>query len=268
MRLNSSGLIWVKGANTEVKATFTQMSIGPSVCSTCSAAASTWPWSATSVGTARACPPARSMSLTTPSSPTSPRASSPTRSPLAPKAQATARPMPALAPVTTTTRPATGWPPPTTHLVWMDRTRALPLSPTSGGLGLLARGIGELQEIGDGEGGEDRRGQPGCSWAQDQPEDKPSSDPLTHAERTDDQFSHGLAQARSARLLLQLGWSRGALEGGERRPQRAGHRVLGQQPGALVGGHPDQRQVGRPDPFRQAPAAGADQARQAKGGGA
>ena len=53
-RLNSSGSILTNGANTDVKATFTQMSIGPSVPSTWSAAASTCQWSATSVEIARA----------------------------------------------------------------------------------------------------------------------------------------------------------------------------------------------------------------------
>lgn len=70
--------------------------------STRSAAASTWAWSATSVGTAIAMPPACCTSLRAPSRPSMPRASKATRQPCLPNSTAVARPIPADAPVTTT----------------------------------------------------------------------------------------------------------------------------------------------------------------------
>ena len=56
-RRNSAGVILLNGANTEVNATFTQTSIGPSSASARSAARSTASKSATSAGSASAVPP-------------------------------------------------------------------------------------------------------------------------------------------------------------------------------------------------------------------
>src|SRR6266511_1889613 len=93
----------MNGANTEVNATFTHTSIGPSRDSTSSAAASTSLYSATSTASGNAWPPASSTSAAAPSRPVSPRASSATAAPRSPYIRATARPIPPLAPVTTTT---------------------------------------------------------------------------------------------------------------------------------------------------------------------
>ncbi len=102
-RAYSCGEIWLNGAKTEVNATFTHTSIGPSSVSTCAAAAATWSYSAVSVGMASAVPPAFSTSFVAPARPSSPRARSATLAPRAPKARAAARPTPPLAPVMTTT---------------------------------------------------------------------------------------------------------------------------------------------------------------------
>src|SRR4051812_18329656 len=67
-----------------------------------STAAKTCSASATSHGSTTARPPECSTSLAAPARPVSPRAISPTVAPRTPKAVATARPIPALAPVTTT----------------------------------------------------------------------------------------------------------------------------------------------------------------------
>ena len=56
-RRNSAGVICANGANTEVNATFTQTSIGPSSRSARSAAWSTASKSATSTGSGSAVPP-------------------------------------------------------------------------------------------------------------------------------------------------------------------------------------------------------------------
>ena len=104
-RVNSSGLISSNGANTEVNATLTQTSIGPSSRSTRSAAASTASASATSTAIGRAVPPARSTSSGRAVQPCSPRASRATDAPCWPKPTAVARPIPPLAPVTTTVLP-------------------------------------------------------------------------------------------------------------------------------------------------------------------
>src|SRR6478735_10531728 len=77
--------------------------MGPSSSSTRSAAVKTRAWSATSTGMSRALPPPARTSRAAPAKPFSPRASSATRAPRAPYAVATARPIPPLAPVITTT---------------------------------------------------------------------------------------------------------------------------------------------------------------------
>src|SRR3954470_496392 len=102
-RRYSSGSMSMNLANTEVKATFTQTSMGPSSCSTLAAAWSTAWWSATSVGMASAFPPACPPPRRAASRPSTPRASRATLSPRAPNARAVALPMPPDAPVTTTT---------------------------------------------------------------------------------------------------------------------------------------------------------------------
>ncbi len=102
-RLNSSGLIFMNGANTEVNASLTQMSIGPSSASTSSAAVKTASGSAMSTGTVMAVPPRSRTSSAAAFSPFLPRASSATLAPRMPYRRATARPTPPLAPVTTTT---------------------------------------------------------------------------------------------------------------------------------------------------------------------
>src|SRR5919109_3394636 len=103
-RSKSSGSISQNRPNTDVMAPFTHTSMGPRSDSTRSAAVSTSPGSATSVGTDAAAPPAPSTSRTAPLRPSSPRARSPTAYPRSAKATAAARPTPADAPVTTTTR--------------------------------------------------------------------------------------------------------------------------------------------------------------------
>ena len=95
-------MISANGANTEVKATLIHTSMGPNWASISVAAFSTWAWSATSAGTARAWPPASMTSCAAPSRPAWPRAISPTLAPRAPYSRAVARAMPALAPVMTT----------------------------------------------------------------------------------------------------------------------------------------------------------------------
>ena len=92
-------------ANTELNATLTQMSMGPSSASVRSAAMWICSWSATSVGSSSARPPAARTSAAAPARPFVPRASSATDAPRSPYARATARPTPALAPVTTMTGP-------------------------------------------------------------------------------------------------------------------------------------------------------------------
>src|SRR4051794_14737411 len=92
-----------KLANTVLNATLHQTSIGPSSASTRSAAASTALASATSTGTTSGVPPAARTSSAAACRPFSPRASSATLSPRRANAIAVARPIPALAPVTTTT---------------------------------------------------------------------------------------------------------------------------------------------------------------------
>src|SRR3954447_641396 len=93
-----------KRANTELKATFTQMSISPRSSSTRPATLSRAAASAVSTVYAHAVPPSRSMSRRAPSRPRSPLASRATVSPLRANRRAVARPMPPEAPVTTTTR--------------------------------------------------------------------------------------------------------------------------------------------------------------------
>ncbi len=107
MRRNSSGRMSVNGANTEAKAQLTHTSIGPSSASTRSAAASTASRSETSVGMASGRRPASWTSRAASPNPAGPRARSATSSPCAANARAAARPTPADAPVTTTTRPVT-----------------------------------------------------------------------------------------------------------------------------------------------------------------
>ena len=101
-RRNSSAVISVNGANTDVNATLIHTSIGPNASSAWLAAESTWAGSATSVCTVSACPPAWRTSAAAPSSPERPRASSVTFAARRPNRIAVSRPMPALAPVITT----------------------------------------------------------------------------------------------------------------------------------------------------------------------
>ena len=56
-RRNSSAVISVNGANTDVNATLIHTSMGPKASSAWLAAESTWAGSATSVCTVSACPP-------------------------------------------------------------------------------------------------------------------------------------------------------------------------------------------------------------------
>src|SRR4051794_31537290 len=91
------------GEKTESMALLTQISIGPNARSTSAAACSTAFSSATSSGRTMASPPSCSISRLAPSSPSSPRAISPTFAPRFPNARAVARPTPAEAPVMTTT---------------------------------------------------------------------------------------------------------------------------------------------------------------------
>src|SRR3954449_11688497 len=102
---NSSGSTAANGLKIVAIASFTHASIGPSSTSTCSAAASTAWGSATSVGIASPLPPASATSRSAPARPSSPRASKATVVPSRASSIAVARPTPADAPVTTTTRP-------------------------------------------------------------------------------------------------------------------------------------------------------------------
>src|SRR4051794_5019070 len=81
------------------------MSIGPSASSTARAADLTASQSARSVGSTSARPPASSISFLAPSSPSRPRAISAIWAPSRANLRATARPMPEVAPVITTTSP-------------------------------------------------------------------------------------------------------------------------------------------------------------------
>src|SRR5437588_3997217 len=91
------------GEKTDSMALLTQMSIGPNARSTSAAACSIAFSSATSSGKTMASPPSSSISRFAPSSPSLPRAISPTFAPRLPNARAVARPTPADAPVMTTT---------------------------------------------------------------------------------------------------------------------------------------------------------------------
>src|SRR4051794_34003998 len=102
-RSNSSGSTFLKGANTVVIALFTQMSIGPNASSTATAADRTASQSARSTGSTSACPPACSTSRFASSSASRLRAISPIRAPSCANRRTIARPIPELAPVTTTT---------------------------------------------------------------------------------------------------------------------------------------------------------------------
>src|SRR3954447_24366704 len=102
-RLNSSGSTSLKGANTVVIALLIQMSIGPKASSTAAAAESTASQSAMSAGITSARPPASSISFFAFSSGSRPRAIRPICAPSCANRRAIARPMPEVAPVTTTT---------------------------------------------------------------------------------------------------------------------------------------------------------------------
>src|SRR5579872_1797739 len=102
-RLYSSGCISFTGENTEAIALLTQTSIGPNSRSTAWAEFSTAPASETSTGRTIAWPPSDSISRFAASSPSIPRAISPTLAPCLPNWRAAARPKPADAPVITTT---------------------------------------------------------------------------------------------------------------------------------------------------------------------
>ena len=91
------------GEKTESMALLIQMSIGPNARSTSAAACSIAFSSATSSGRTIASPPSSSISRFAASSPSLPRAISPTFAPRFPNARAVARPTPAEAPVMTTT---------------------------------------------------------------------------------------------------------------------------------------------------------------------
>jgi hypothetical protein len=102
-RRNSSAVIWATGENTETMALLTQTSIGPRVASTRCAAPSSAALSATSSGSASAFLPAASISRCNRASRSPLRETRATSAPSAAKASAVARPMPAEAPVITTT---------------------------------------------------------------------------------------------------------------------------------------------------------------------
>src|SRR5437868_8523539 len=111
-RLNSSALISLMGEKTDAMALFTQMSIGPKVDSTRSAAASTCAGSATSTGSTTARPPVASTSRFASSRPSVPLATSPIHAPCFANSRTVARPTPADAPVMTTTSLLAIFPPP------------------------------------------------------------------------------------------------------------------------------------------------------------
>src|SRR4051812_12490098 len=84
-------------------ALLTQVSMRPNRCTAAAARACTWSHSATSVTTARARPPARSLSAAAFSRASRLRAARTTAAPFSQRSAAVARPMPDEAPVTTTT---------------------------------------------------------------------------------------------------------------------------------------------------------------------
>jgi hypothetical protein len=100
MRSNSRASTSSKKAMEPVKALLTQRSIGPSVRSTCSAAASTAVLSATSTETPSARRLAACTSRTVSSRRSCPRASAATSHPRVASSRAVARPIPAVPPVT------------------------------------------------------------------------------------------------------------------------------------------------------------------------
>src|SRR3954468_12877487 len=102
-RSNSSGSTSLNGANTVVIALFTHMSIGPKASSTATAADRTASQSARSAGSTSALPPACSTSRLASSSASRLRAISPIRAPSFANRRTIARPIPEVAPVTTTT---------------------------------------------------------------------------------------------------------------------------------------------------------------------
>src|SRR3954453_10389177 len=102
-RSNSSGSTFLKGANTVVIALFTQMSIGPNASSTATPADRTASQSARSAGSTSASPPACSTSRLASSSASRLRAISAIRAPSFANRRTIARPIPEVAPVTTTT---------------------------------------------------------------------------------------------------------------------------------------------------------------------
>src|SRR3712207_6298786 len=124
---------------------------------------------------------------------------------------------------------------------------------------VLDRVVHELQDVGAGDQGHGEGGQAGGPRRGHVTEDQRGRHPLRQAERAGEQLSDGvLDPAVLADLLGDLGVTRRALEGGEGRPQRAGHRVLGDAPGQPEGGHRQQCRVARGDPIGQLPARGAD----------
>src|SRR3954447_24919237 len=102
-RSNSSGSTSLNGAKTVVIALLTQMSIGPNASSTAAAADRTASQSARSAGRTSALPPACSTSRLASSSASRLRAISPIRAPSFANRRTVARPIPDVAPVTTTT---------------------------------------------------------------------------------------------------------------------------------------------------------------------
>jgi hypothetical protein len=103
-RRKSAESMSLSGEKTVAVALLTHTEIGPSSRSTWSAACSTASGWLTSTGSASGVPPAARTSSAAPSSPAWPRARSATRHPSFANSLAVARPTPADAPVTTTTR--------------------------------------------------------------------------------------------------------------------------------------------------------------------
>src|SRR5690349_11014513 len=199
----------VNGAKTVVIALFTHTSIGPSSDSTWCAASATCSAFATSTHSRAARVPRRVTSFTVASSPSVPRASTPTSHPLAANRSTAARPTPAVAPVTTTTL-------------------------TDSLLDLLQCRVCELQPVARRDRGQCRGNEASGPRGEHESEREARRDPLPDAEGAREKLTDSVAKAGAADLLVDLALTGGLLETGERSAHDRSDRVLRDQPAQPV----------------------------------
>src|SRR3954467_100615 len=197
----------------------------PKRCSTAAAKSSTAASSPTSSVRCRTpAAPAASHSADAAASASGSRAQSPRRQPRRAESSAAARPMAVGAP---------GRPPVACSSARGTLAEAL----------LLRRLVGDLEEVGEGQGGEDGGDEAGQSRREEKADGKGGYHPEAEAVRADQHFADRLAGAGPARALFEFRGAALALVPRERRSQRARHLVLGDQPADLVRGDADRCQV-------------------------